>query len=597
MGGCRRLDAALHEDLPDPLALRLQFLDLGGERAERPVHVGVELAAGAGVHSERLGELRRHAVVVDRQPVGLLRRGPVDAGDGLEQFGLLDQPVEVEDLGLRHVEPGEEHRLHDEQCKRAVFLVGGPEREPEAVDVLSLAPFVGPGRVVQRVVVLAGDDRGELQGTDEVHLPGGGTQERLLGVGQHIGPANRVVASPVDLGVQFVAGHTQSLVVPQACLPAGGDDHALEAVGHHRGDVVPEDVAGLRRDQLRRFKHLRGGGVPPLERLPLLVAEIGEPPVEEVVHVRGAPDGSVGGAPLVEDLHRRAVGLGLGERVPVEVAAEDLQRPLPLAHDDRRTGEPDPGGVGQGTHQVGVQRRRLRTVRLVDHHQNRLRLVQRPERVRLAQTACIVAVPGGVTPLLDHRHHHTRTVGAQQFPQLGAIAGDLHGLAGERGCTAELVFEVGAVGDQHDLEPPQLEVAPHRPDQEHHGQALARPLGVPDDPAPAVHVAVGCPRLAGEQPPHRLVDAPVLLVAADNLDRAARADLHEQREVPDDVQQPLRRQHPGRQQFLLRDSSGALAEGGGDLVDGGRLRVLPCQVMRAGPSTSPPLPARRWWRR
>ena len=427
--------------------------------------------------------------------------------------------------------------------------------------------------------MLAGDDRGELQVTDQVHLPGGGTQERLVGVRQHTGPANQVIASPVDLGHQFVAGHTQSLVVPQACLPAGGDDHALEAVGHHRGDVVPEDVAGLRRDQLRRFEHLRGGGVPPLERLPLLVAEVGEPPVEQVVHVRGAPDGGVGGAPLVEDLHRRAVGLGLGERVPVEVAAEDLQRPLPLAHDDRRAREPDPGGVGQGTHQVGVQRRRLRTVRLVDHHQDRLRLVQRPERVRLTQTVRIVAIPGGVTPLLDHRHNHTRTVGPQQLPQLGAIAGDLHGLAGECGCAAELLFEVGAVGDQHNLEPPQFGVAPHRPDQEHHGQALARPLGVPDDPATAVDVAVGCARLAGEQPPHRLADATVLLVAADDLDRATRADLHEQREVPDDVQQPLRRQHPGRQQFLLRDSSGGLAERCGDLVDGGRVRVLPCQVV------------------
>ena len=88
-----------------------------------------------------------------------------------------------------------------------------------------------------------------------------------------------------------------------------------------------------------------------------------------------------------------------------------------------------------------------------------------------------------------------------------------------------------------------------------------------------------CPGVAGEQPPHRLVDAAVLLVAADDLDRAARADLHEQREVPDDVQQPLRRQHPGRQQFLLRDSSGGLAERCGDLVDGGRVRVFPCQVV------------------
>ena len=202
----------------------------------------------------------------------------------------------------------------------------------------------------------------------------------------------------------------------------------------------------------------------PLEGFPLVVGEVGEPPVEEVVHPRGAPHGGLGGSPLVEDRHRRAVGLGFGERVPVEVAAEDLQRPLPLAHDDRRAGEPDPGGVGQGTHQVGVQRRRLRAVGLVDHHQDRLRLVQRLERVPLAQTVGVDAIPGSVTPLLDHRHHHGRAVLAQQLPHLGRTPGNLDGLAGEPGGVAELLLEVGAVGDQDDLEPAQLGVAPHRPD-------------------------------------------------------------------------------------------------------------------------------------
>ena len=104
--------------------MRFELLDLGGERAERPIGVGVDLAAGVRVHGEGGGELRRHAVVVDHQAVGLLQRSAVDAGNGLEQFGLLDQPVEIQDLGLRGVEAGEKHRLHDQQRQRAAVLTG-----------------------------------------------------------------------------------------------------------------------------------------------------------------------------------------------------------------------------------------------------------------------------------------------------------------------------------------------------------------------------------------------------------------------------------------------------------------------------------------
>ena len=61
------------------------------------------------------------------------------------------------------------------------------------------------------------------------------------------------------------------------------------------------------------------------------------------------------------------------------------------------------------------------------------------------------------------------------FPQLVTVAGDDHGLAGQRGGVAQLPFEVGAVGDEHDFEPAQVRMAAHRPDEEHHRQALADP--------------------------------------------------------------------------------------------------------------------------
>ena len=408
-------------------------------------------------------------------------------------------------------------------------------------------------------------------------MAGSGAQERLVGVQRVAGPVEPVGSVLLDLINQLVAGRNQGTAVAQARLAAGGHDHPLEAVGHHRGDVVAQDVLGLRRDQLRCFEHLRGGGVPVLENLALVVAEVAEPPEEEVVHLGGASHCGVGGAALVEDRHGRAVGFGLGQRVPVEVAAEDLQRLLSLAHHDRRAGEPDPGRVGQSGHQVGVQHRRLGAVGLIDHHQDRTRLVQRVERLPRRQALSPAA--GGVAVLLDHRHHHTGAGPPQQLSHLGPAAGHPDGLAGELGGAAKLPLQVGAVGDQHDLEPAQIGVAAHGPDQEHHGEALARPLGVPDDPAAAVDMAVHWPGVAFDQPLQRLVHAPVLLVAAHDLDHAARADLHEQREVPHDVEQPLRGQHPRRQQLLLGDGISGLAHRCGHLVDGGRERVLPRQIV------------------
>ena len=54
---------------------------------------------------------------------------------------------------------------------------------------------------------------------------------------------------------------------------------------------------------------------------------------------------------------------------------------LALAH-DRRAGEADLGGVRQGGHEVGVQRRGLRAVRLVDQDDDGLVGVEHAERLR-----------------------------------------------------------------------------------------------------------------------------------------------------------------------------------------------------------------------
>jgi len=116
-----------------------------------------------------------------------------------------------------------------------------------------------------------------------------------------------------------------------------------------------------------------------------------------------------------------------------------------------------------------------------------------------------------------------------------------------------LEFEIGPVRDQDNLELPEFGMATHLPDQECHRQALARALCVPDNPASAVDLSVACLGIASQEPVDRLVDAPVLLVPADYLHSPTGANLHEQSEVSDDVEQPLRRQHPCREEFLLGD--------------------------------------------
>ena len=104
--------------------------------------------------------------------------------------------------------------------------------------------------------------------------------------------------------------------------------------------------------------------------------------------------------------------------------------------------------------------------------------------------------------------------------------------------------------------------------------------------------------VALDQPSQCLVHAPVLLVAADDLDCSARADLHEQGEVPHDVEQTLRRQHPGREQFLLSKPLDRLLQ----WTRQPRRRwpgtgPSRSRSARAVPRTSPPRPVRRWWRR
>ena len=207
-------------------------------------------------------------------------------------------------------------------------------------------------------------------------------------------PRTRCSGKPLDLGDEVVAGSQERLAVANRRKTAGGGQLGLEAAGQHGRHVVPEDRLRLGGDELRRLQDGAGRGVAGLELLHLLSRVLDEHVLEQLVEVAPAGDRALGGPPLVEDRHDRAVVLGLADRVLVDERAEDGVRSLlALAH-DRRAGEADLGGVGQRRHEVGVQGRRLRAVRLVDQDDDGLVGVEDSERlVRLVAARRVSLVP------------------------------------------------------------------------------------------------------------------------------------------------------------------------------------------------------------
>ena len=124
-------------------------------------------------------------------------------------------------------------------------------------------------------------------------------------------------------------------------------------------------------------------------------------------------------------------------------------------------------------------------------------------------------------------------------------AGQLHREADALTGLGELLFQLGAVGDEDDLPVRELRVTVHLPNHEHHGERLAGALGVPDDAAALAGIA------AFEQSLHRQLHRADLLVAADHLDRLALVIRREQREGPNQVEQVVPVEHAGDETLLV----------------------------------------------
>ena len=219
---------------------------------------------------------------------------------------------------------------------------------------------------------------------------------------------------------------------------------------------------------------------------------------------------------------------------------------------------------------------------LVHHDEHVVRVV---EHVQLA-------VGGGqrLLELLDGGHHRAPAAlpqGGLQVQGLGAVgrltaaAGAaflrlgtraVHALRGRKAAALEgvgdLLVQLGAVGDHHDVGVGQARLAAYSGGQPQHGQGLARPLGVPDHAAPLLGPGLR------QDAAHGRLDGAVLLVAGQLLDHPALLRLVDH-EVAQDVQQRRRGQHPHDElRLALRLHAEPLA----DLVIGERSHRLPLEV-------------------
>ena len=256
---------------------------------------------------------------------------------------------------------------------------------------------------------------------------------------------------------------------------------------------------------------------------------------------------------------------------------------VPVLLLDRRAGEGQEGGLGQGVPQatgqaqldlagLGIQpslEAVLGAVGLIaDHH----------DVAALAEsTDPLLTRLGG--ELLDGGEHEA-AAGAvlEQLPQLLAAAGLFRRFAQQISCSGEhaeqLPIEILPVGDDHQGGISQPWIEQQHPGQAGHLDALARPLGVPHHTALAVAI-----RAAGlNHPLHRFPYGVELVVGGDLLDDPA--VLLEQAEEVEEVEEAARIEHPpdhGLQVAVLAERVEILLGGDGAPA----LEPLPVSTERA----------------
>ena len=300
------------------------------------VERGLPGAAALGIGRERAFQLVGEAQIVHDEAARLVPEHPVDAGDRLHQPVAPHGLVDIEGVQARCVEAGEPHIAHQHDAERIARIAEALRQRL-------------PARLVADVLL-------------PLRRIGGSARH-------HHFEAPLVVVPVVPVGAQE---HERAIEV-NADAPAHADDHRLAVHGLQAGLEMRDDVARDQRQALLRPDHglqLRPLGLELLLPRDLLAFRR---LLEAGVDLRPLclVQRELGETALVVDRHRRPVFDRALDVVDADVVAEHGLRVGVVAL-DRRAGEADERGIGQGVPHVAckaVDEVVLAAVRLVgDHH-------------------------------------------------------------------------------------------------------------------------------------------------------------------------------------------------------------------------------------
>ena len=270
-----------------------------------------------------------------------------------------------------------------------------------------------------------------------------------------------------------------------------------------------------------------------------------------------------GDAVLVVQLDRRAFVDRALEVVHADIIAEDLSRAL-LPGEQGGAGEGEEGGVGQGGAHVHRQGVVLAAVGFVGQDEDVVALAD--DLVQLA-LGCAKFVDQG---------ENISVVLAQQSAQVGAALGLGVFLGDDSGAgegAIDLVVEIEPIGDHHEG-PIAGNFAQGFLGEEHHREAFAAALGMPEDAEAAVFFDFSI----AAQIAQGLLDAEILMVLGNDL-LGALAAVVEEDVIFDQVEQALGRADGAEIGFEIggagfgfavdSDPRGEVVPGGGEAADSG----------------------------
>ncbi len=518
-----------------------QFL-IGPGRLDLAAIATTPVISRFGKGRQRLAQVLQDAAVIDDHPVVLALVDPVRSGNGLHQGVRFERLVQVQGRETGDIKPGHPHGADDGHTKRVIFsLKCIVQRQP--LHVLELRLF--PHRLGQVDAFL---DQTTVRG--DVQLPFAELLHLALFLADHHRhlrlPHPLDLTSPV-LFLLLVRGLGQlrckfadslvpvkldQLVHADTGDLVDADQHRL--AGFPRRGVVLHEITGHLveafpgRDDvvvalellLQALLHV---DISRLQFLQLL----GDPLVQitdryaELVATR-----------IVIERYRCLVLHGPLEIVGGDVIAEHPPGDL-VALEERRAGETDIAGVGQGIAHVERQGAVLGAVGLVGDDDE--------------VVAPGVGIPfaNGLVEFLDQRKDMGFVLGQKLGEMLAArgparITVVVHHAASGKGLV-DLCVQVVAVGEDQKGEVA-AQLAMDLASEEHHGIALARTLGMPEHPQLAVPALPVADRLDGP------VDAQELVVAGHNFSRVP-GRVVENDEVLHQVQEIGFRAHPLEQRL------------------------------------------------